>query len=150
MSAVRRVEAADRAEWLRLWSEWQAYMKGEVPDEVSQRAFDMMLAKDSGLRGLMAFGDGGQALGFATVSTTPFAWTGGPILFLQDLFVSASARGGGVGRDLLRAVYSLADELACGQVFWFVDEADGRLQRFYEAEGLRTPYLRYMRAPWPW
>jgi GNAT superfamily N-acetyltransferase len=72
------------------------------------------------------------------------------VLFLQDLFVSEVARGEGAGRLLLRAVYGLADQLRCAQVFWFVDETDRRLQAFYDAEGLRTPFLRYMRGEWPW
>ena len=150
MTAVRAVAAADREQWLGLWSEWQAHMEGRVPEDVSRRSFDMMVTAHSGLRGLMAFDGGGRALGFATVSTTPFAWTGGPVLFLQDLFVSAAARGAGVGRDLLRAVYGLSDDLGCEQVFWFVDEGNVRLQQFYESEGIRTPFLRFMRGPWPW
>ena len=88
--------------------------------------------------------------GFANVSTTPFAWTGGPILFLQDLFVSEEARGAGAGEALLKGVYRLADELGASQVFWMVDEDDARLQGFYARHGIRTPYLRYMRRPWPW
>jgi hypothetical protein len=31
-----------------------------------------------------------------------------------------------------------------------VDEDDERLQAFYERHSIRTPYLRYMRKPWPW
>jgi len=31
-----------------------------------------------------------------------------------------------------------------------VDETDERLQRFYQRHAIRTPYVRYMRTPWPW
>ncbi len=108
------------------------------------------MREDSGLTALIARTDDNKAVGFANVSTTPFAWTGGSTMFLQDLFVLEQARGAGAGEELLKGVYRLADDLGAGQVFWMVDEDDTRLQGFYARHGIRTPYLRYMRRPWPW
>ena len=92
----------------------------------------------------------GEAVGFATISFAPFAWTGSDIAFLQDLFVGEAARGQGAGEVLLKAVYAEADAQGATQVFWMVDETDEKLQRFYARNAIRTPYLRYMREPWPW
>lgn len=72
--------------------------------------------------GLIARSDDGPAVGLAHASLTPFAWAGGPILYLQDLFVTASVRGKGVGAEMLKAVYNLADEVDVSQVFWVADE----------------------------
>jgi len=140
----------DKDAWLGLWLEWQHHMKGAVPADVTERTWARAQAPDSGLQILLAFAPEGRAIGFATVSLTPFAWTASDIAFLQDLFVQGRARGKGVGEALLRAVYRHADEKGATQVFWMVDETDGELQRFYERNGIRTPYLRYMRTPWPW
>jgi len=147
---VARVTAADRADWERLWRAWQDHMDGTVPRPVTDTTWDMMMRADSGLYALLARALDGEALGFANVSATPFAWTGDPILFLQDLFVSETARGHGIGEVLLKGVYDLADELGASQVFWMVDEDDARLQGFYARHSIRTPYLRYMRKGWPW
>lgn len=147
---VARVTAADRADWERLWQAWQDHMAGAVPATVTAASWDLMVREDSGLTALIARTADGKPAGFANVSTTPFAWTGGPILFLQDLFVLEEARGAGAGEALLKGVYRLADELGASQVFWMVDEDDTRLQGFYTRHGIRTPYLRYMRHPWPW
>jgi GNAT superfamily N-acetyltransferase len=147
---VARVAPADRADWERLWQAWQDHMAGNVPCPVTDQAWDMMMRPDSGLYALLARTGDGEAVGFANVSATPFAWTGGPILFLQDLFVAEAARGSGAGEALLKGVYDLADELGANQVFWMVDEDDARLQGFYGRHGIRTPYLRYMRKDWPW
>jgi len=98
---------------------------------------------------LLAYASTGEAVGFATVSFAPFAWTGSDIAFLQDLFVMAGNRGEGAGEALLNAVYRHADERGASQVYWMVDEKNEKLQRFYARHGIRTPYLRYMRAPWP-
>lgn len=147
---VTQVQAADKADWIRLWGEWQHHMAGAVPAEVSMRSWQMALDPARKLAILMARLREGEAVGFATVSFAPFAWTGSDIAFLQDLFVSAEVRGQGAGEALLKAVYAEADERGATQVFWMVDEKDNKLQRFYARNGIRTPYLRYMRAPWPW
>jgi GNAT superfamily N-acetyltransferase len=147
---VARVTASDFADWERLWRAWQDYMQGAVPAAVTAASWALMMRADSGLTALIARTADGTALGFANVSTTPFAWTGGQTLFLQDLFVLEEARGAGAGEALLKGVYGLADELGASQVFWMVDEDDPRLQGFYARHGIRTPYLRYMRHPWPW
>jgi GNAT superfamily N-acetyltransferase len=147
---VARVSHADRTDWERLWQAWQDHMAGSVPRPVTDKTWDMMMRADSALYALLARAPDGEALGFANVSATPFAWTGDPILFLQDLFVVEAARGRGTGAALLKGVYDLADELGASQVFWMVDEVDARLQGFYARHGVRTPYLRYMRKDWPW
>jgi GNAT superfamily N-acetyltransferase len=146
---IRRAAAGDEQAWLELWTAWQSHMGGSVPDDVSASAWTQIITPGSGLFALLARSDE-RALGFANVSATPFAWTGGPILFLQDLYVVPEARGRGLGRSLLQAVYDEADAVGADQVFWMVDEADPDLQAFYARQGIRTPYLRYMRRPWSW
>jgi GNAT superfamily N-acetyltransferase len=150
--AIRVAEAAqaDKDIWVSLWRAWQMHMKGAVPADVTERTWRRSQEPESDLMILLGFAPEGEAIGFATVSFTPFAWTGSDIAFLQDLFVLEDARGQGAGDALLRAVYRAADDRGATQVFWMVDEADERLQRFYARSGIRTPYLRYMREPWPW
>jgi GNAT superfamily N-acetyltransferase len=146
---VTRARVEDEADWMRLWSDWQRHMKGTVPAEISARSWRLALDPDSRLIILLARSRK-EALGFATVSFAPFAWTGSDVAFLQDLFVSESARGQGAGEALLKAIYADADERGASQVYWMVDETDAKLQRFYERNAIRTPYLRFMRKPWPW
>jgi GNAT superfamily N-acetyltransferase len=148
--AVARARPQDKGAWIRLWRKWQHHMKGAVPGDVTEKAWQRAQEPDSGLVILLAFTPEGKTIGFATLSFTPFAWTGSDIAFLQDLFVTESARRLGAGDALLRAVYAEADKQGATQVFWMVDETDARLQRFYERTAIRTPYLRYMRGPWPW
>jgi GNAT superfamily N-acetyltransferase len=147
---IRMAQAQDKDAWLGLWLEWQRHMKGAVPTDVTEKTWARAQDPNSNLVILLGLMAEGAAIGFATLSFTPFAWTGSDIAFLQDLFVSDRARGKGAGDALLRAVYAQADEHGAAQVFWMVDEKDEKLQRFYERNGIRTPYLRYMRAPWPW
>jgi GNAT superfamily N-acetyltransferase len=149
-SVIRVARTVDEADWRRLWGEWQVHMKGAVPERATADAWAAAMDEGSGLYILIAYEDERQAVGFATVSKTMFAWTGGPVLFLQDLFVSETARGQGTGEALLKAIYDHADAIGASQVLWMVDESDERLQGFYARYGIRTPYLRYMRKAWPW
>jgi GNAT superfamily N-acetyltransferase len=147
---VSEARQKDKDLWVGLWRAWQRHMRGAVPADVTERTWRRSQAPDGDLLILLGFTPGSEAVGFATVSFTPFAWTGSDIAFLQDLFVLEDARGQGAGDALLRAVYRAADERGATQVFWMMDETDERLQRFYGRNGIRTPYLRYMREPWPW
>jgi len=147
---VAPVEDADKADWIRLWRFWQRHMSGAVPEEVTERTWQIARRANSNLLILLARAASGEALGFAVVSFAPFAWTGVDVAFLQDLFVGEEERGGGAGEALLKAVYAEADRRGAAQVYWMVDEKDERLQRFYQRHAIRTPYVRYMRTPWPW
>jgi GNAT superfamily N-acetyltransferase len=146
---VAQAGPRDKDAWISLWLAWQRHMKGAVPADVTEKTWARAQEPDNMLMILLAHGPS-EAIGFATVSFAPFAWTGSDIAFLQDLFVLDRARGNGAGEALLQAVYRGADERGATQVFWMVDETDEKLQRFYAKNGIRTPYLRYMRRPWPW
>ena len=147
--SIAKAGPGDRDDWLRLWGEWQRHMSGAVPDHITERTWDMIVAPQSGLFALLAR-NGSGALGMANASSTDFAWTAGPILFLQDLYVTPEARGLGAGSALLKNIYEEADAIGAAQVFWMVDEDDPELQGFYARHAIRTPYLRYMRRGWDW
>lgn len=146
---VRPAVSSDRDQFLALWTGWQDHMGGRVPDEVTARSWRALLAPGTGLICLLVCA-GDRALGFAMLSATFFAWTGEDILYLQDLFITPEARGRGVGGRLLKGIYDHADSIKARQVFWMVDEDDPELQAFYGGKAVRSPYLRYLRHPWPW
>ena len=146
---IRKAAAADRAAFDALWLAWQRHMGGQVPADATERSWQRIVAGEPGLSCLMAFADD-EALGFAMVSRTFFAWTGSDILYLQDLFVSPGARGRRIGEALLQAVYGHADDTGATQVFWIADRHDQKLQAYYDRHALATPYVRYVRSKWPW
>jgi GNAT superfamily N-acetyltransferase len=148
--AIARITPQDHSDWLRLFQEWHHHQSGTVTAEEKARAWQMLCDQNSGLFGLIGRIDDGTAVGLAHASLTPHAWAGGPILYLGDLFVTASMRSKGAGTEMLKAVYDLADEIGASQVFWVADERDVPLQRFYERHAVRTRYVRFMRRDWPW
>src|SRR5262245_28154106 len=148
---VARIAPTDHGDWLDLFQQWHHHLSGSVPMVNLERTWQLLCDEKSGLLGLIARMESGESVGLVHASLTPFAWAGGPILYLQDLFVTASARGQGVGGVLFNAVYSLADEEGASQVFWLADEEDSALHRFYRRQNaIRTRHVRFMRHGWPW
>jgi GNAT superfamily N-acetyltransferase len=60
----------------------------------------------------------GQLLGLAHHIFHRSTGTIGPVCYLQDLFTAESARGLGVGRALIEAVYAAAAHAGAERVYW--------------------------------
>jgi len=69
------------------------------------------------------------------------------LLFVVDLYVTASARGRGIGAALMNAARAVAGRAGARQMVWTVDRRNALGRRFYEAigagyvEGLDLMYL---------
>ena len=92
---------------------------GEAP------AFEAILAERAGTTV-------GMAVFFFTFST----WRGQPGLYLQDLVVSESARGQGLGKRLLAETARAAVASGATHIRLSVDAANAQGMRFYESCGL--------------
>ena len=62
----------------------------------------------------------GAPIGFALYYFAYSTIVGRPTLHLEDLYVTATQRGGGVGLQLLRHLARLAVEAGCGRFEWWV------------------------------
>ena len=64
--------------------------------------------------------EAGEALGFALFFHNFSTWKGRRGLYLEDLYVTPSARGKGVGGALLRHLAAIAVERGCARFEWAV------------------------------
>lgn len=62
-------------------------------------------------------------------------WMATPVLYLEDLFVDASARDSGAGETLLRALAAEAVDRDCGWMEWIVPSNNIAGKRFYARHG---------------
>ena len=74
-------------------------------------------------------------LGFALFFHNFSTWTGRRGLYLEDLYVTPAARGGGVGTALLRHLAALAVERGCARFEWSVLDWNADAIAFYRAMG---------------
>jgi GNAT superfamily N-acetyltransferase len=73
----------------------------------------------------------GMALYYRSFST----WTGLTGIYLEDLYVRASHRGGGIGKALLASLARLAVDEGCGRLEWSVLEWNEPAIAFYRSIG---------------
>jgi GNAT superfamily N-acetyltransferase len=70
-------------------------------------------------------------------------WTTGDYCYLQDLFVTADARGGGIGRALIEHVYADTKRRGVSRVHWLTHETNYAGMRLYDSIGERSGFVQY-------
>jgi GNAT superfamily N-acetyltransferase len=143
---IREIEAADLAVWRPLWDGYNAFYGREGPTaldpaitrEIWRRFFDpsepvhAMIAERSG-----------EVLGIVHYlfhrSTTAIAMT----CYLQDLFTTQAARGQGVGRALIQAVYDRARAAGSARVYWQTHETNTTARALYDKVAERSGFIVY-------
>jgi GNAT superfamily N-acetyltransferase len=67
----------------------------------------------------------------------------GPTCYLQDLFTAEGARGQGVGRALIEAVYERARSAGSQRVYWQTHETNATAMLLYDKVAERSGFLVY-------
>src|SRR5207237_5973820 len=106
---VRPVAPTDFAQWEPLWEGYNTFYKRALPAEITRMTWSRFFDTYEPVHALVA-AKNGELLGLVHYlfhrSTIQIA----PTCYLQDLFTSEAARGQGVGRVLIEAVYARARE----------------------------------------
>lgn len=146
---VRPVTAADRAAWQGLYDGYQRfYDRPDLPAAFFDQAFGQLMSDDPrSFHGLVAErgGDGGDLLGLVHYVFHPHMWRPEGACYLQDLFTAREARGMGVGRQLIEAVYDAADAAGVPAVYWLTQEFNYAGRMLYDKVAVRSPFIRYNR-----
>lgn len=79
----------------------------------------------------------GTPQGFALFFHNFSTFEGKPGIYLEDLFVQPSARGGGLGKALLARLAALAIERDCARLEWSVLDWNSPAIGFYQKLGAR-------------
>ncbi|MEL6188288.1 MAG: GNAT family N-acetyltransferase, partial [Myxococcota bacterium] len=64
---------------------------------------------------------------------------------LQDLVTAPEARGKGVARALIEAVYQRADEAGAPTVYWTTAEDNMVARSLYDRVARKTEFIKYQR-----
>jgi GNAT superfamily N-acetyltransferase len=86
---------------------------------------------------LIARDDSGRAIGFATVFWTWSTLSASRIAVMNDIFVEASARGGGVADALIEACAARAREHGATSLDWTTAHDNERAQKVYDRVGAK-------------
>ena len=142
---IRPLLPSDETEWRRLWTGYLDYYETAVPEVVYATTFSRLLGEDpQDFNGLLAEVDG-QASGLTHYLFHRHCWKVENVCYLQDLYVDPAARGTGLGRRLIEAVYNAADANGTPTVYWLTQDFNAAGRRLYDRIGKLTPFIRYTR-----
>ena len=144
--SVRPLAPGDHAEWRRLWTAYLAFYEATVAEEVYGTTWARLMGEDPrDVRGLLAEVEG-RPVGLTQFLLHRHGWKTRDVCYLQDLYADPDARGSGVGRALIEAVYAAADAAGAPDVYWMTQDFNATARRLYDRIGRATPFMRYQRA----
>ena len=140
---IRPLTAADHDAWLPLWRGYQAFYKTAIAPEVTARTWAQLLDPAEPMHVLGAEQDR-RLIGITHYLFHRSTWTVGDYCYLQDLFVSAEARGLGAGRALIEAVSAAAEAAGASRVYWLTAE-DNPARALYDKVARTSGFIQYRR-----
>ena len=143
---VRFVTRGDYAEWLPLWEGYNEFYKRfgatALPDAVTQVTWARFFDVYEPMYAMVAV-DGSRLVGLVHYLWHRSTITIEPTCYLQDLFTAESARGTGVGRALIEAVYEQARLAGVVQVYWRTHATNATARRLYDQVAEESGSLVY-------
>jgi GNAT superfamily N-acetyltransferase len=139
---IRPLTPSDRMPWQTLWTAYLAFYKTTLPPEQFDLTWLRLHDANEPMHVLGAF-EGNTPLGIVHFIFHRSCWTAAPYCYLQDLFTVAEARGKGVGRALIEAVYVAAKAEGANRVHWLTHESNAKAMVLYNDVAERTGFLQY-------
>ena len=143
---IRPVTRDDHDRWLPLWDGYNAFYgragATALDSAVTAMTWERVFDADEPVHALVAEQDG-RLLGLTHYlfhrSTTAIT----PVCYLQDLFTTEQARGKGVGRALIEAVYAAAEGAGASRVYWQTHETNATAMMLYDQVAEKSGFVVY-------
>jgi GNAT superfamily N-acetyltransferase len=142
---IERVTEADLGDLLPLMRGYRDFYEADTPDE-ALLALSRALLADPANEGvqLIARDDAGRAVGFATIYWTWQTLSASRLAVMNDLFVSADARGSGLADALIAACADEARRKGATSLGWQTAKDNHRAQKLYDRIGAkRSEWVDY-------
>lgn len=142
---IRPLALTDKPTWRVLWRDYLAFYDTVVPDDIYDVYFDRLMGEDpQDYHALVAEQDG-KLVGLVHYLFHRHGWKVENVCYLQDLYAAPDARGTGVGRALIEAVYQAADAAGAPGVYWLTQDFNKEARQLYDRIGTVTPFIKYAR-----
>ena len=147
--SIRPIADTDYDAWRPLWDGYNAFYGRSgptaLPEEVTAATWDRFFDASEPMHALVADRDG-VMLGLTHYlfhrSTTMI----GLNCYLQDLFTVEVARGQGVGRALIEAVFERANAAGSDRIYWQTHETNHTAMRLYDKVAEKSGFLVYRKT----
>lgn len=143
---IRSVSAQDHDRWLPLWTGYNAFYgrtgATALAPDITSTTWSRFFDAHEPMHALIAESDG-ELVGLAHYlfhrSTTALT----PLCYLSDLFTNEKARGKGVGRALIEAVYEKARDAGSPRVYWQTHETNQTARGLYDKVADLSGFIVY-------
>ncbi|MCL8486151.1 GNAT family N-acetyltransferase [Bradyrhizobium denitrificans] len=146
---IRAIAHEDYDRWLPLWDGYNSFYGRSgptaLPPEVTATTWARFFDADEPMHALVAEQDG-KLIGLVHYLFHRTTTTIAPICYLNDLFTSEAARGKGVGRALIEAVYTEARRAGSPRVYWQTHETNTTAQALYNKVAERSGFIVYRKT----
>lgn len=132
---ITQVTSDDLADLLPLMRAYCTFYESEPTDADLRAMATAFLEEGAGGTQLIARDRSGEALGHATMLWSWDTTLAQPLAVMEDLFVTAKARGRGVGAELIEACRQLAADRGMGWLAWETAPDNETAQRLYDGLG---------------
>jgi len=145
VAIIARVALADLDELIPLMRGYCDFYE-VAPSDGALRALALTLLERPDTAGVqvIARAGGGEAVGFATLYWSFSTLAARAIGVMNDLYVAPSARGGGIGAELIRACETECATRGVGLMEWETAPSNARAQSVYgRFDAARTEWVSY-------
>jgi GNAT superfamily N-acetyltransferase len=140
---IRAALPSDEATWRDLWRGYCRFYLAQVSDEVTNRTWKRILDPDSAVMCVVAEVDG-LVVGFANCVVHENTWETQPVCYLEDLFVTAPARGHGVGAALLDWLRNAMRAEGWARLYWTTKADNLQARKLYDRFAQADGFVRYV------
>lgn len=143
---IRPVRPEDHAQWLPLWDGYNAFYgragKTALAPEITAMTWQRFFDGYEPMHALVAERDG-VLLGLVHYLYHRTTLAIAPYCYLHDLFTAPEARGQGVGRALIEAVYAEARAARAARVYWLTHNTNATARVLYDKLAEESGFLVY-------
>jgi len=139
---IRPVGNHERAAWEPLWNGYLTFYNATLTPGATDVAWARFHDPAEPMFLLGAYVDG-KLTGIVHYLFHRSTWTPGDYCYLQDLFVAASARGLGLGRALIEAVYEKAQAAGASRVHWLTQTGNAQARILYDQVADNSGFMQY-------
>jgi len=143
MISVRSLIQSDYASWNELYLAYAEFYQVSQTQKMRDEVWSWLQDTSHEVNGFIAVTNEGTAVGLAHYRSFARPLTATVGGFLDDLFVTPSARGNEVGKKLIEAVTKVGKEKNWSVIRWITAENNYRARSTYDKLANQTKWVTY-------
>lgn len=140
---VRPVAEADKDIWHRMFDEYAAFYKTEIPEGAHKAVWNWIFDPSEKFWCSVAVTDDGSLVGFTQYQLMHRSLGGSKVCYLSDLYVNPEIRGTGAGRAMIDHVFAFAKTHRISNVRWLTQEFNSDARRLYDTYMQKSDFILY-------